>query len=429
MFRTISLRHRRGVALAIAILLTVTNGVGANEAMAPSSLANRRWHAPDKSAAATFLGKDQKETASLVLKRAVVMGTEFQIQSDASAISLISGDIRITLPVEQVADGAVVKLKLVAGDDPTLLVNGKEQPRISGKWIELVKSAGNNLTVELADTSFATVTFDSKALESNAAAEIKAAAPAADTSEGHDGGAAAGPGELLRNVTPQRLKASAKDFAAAVTSPCPHCSGAGNVTTSVQYGTRREGAILRKLYRDETKQCDRCRGVGRIRATDEVLNRFAATFVRQLAGLKQDDPKAQDAISDAYKMITDSMIGDHKTWALLTENGRSILSQKAPTAGTPVVAKVLVKSALPAAGGKRRFVVEVGGTDLQVLVLDPVSADEVKSGPALMGGLVEAPEKLAGKERPLPVVNRGFLVAPPIEKGWWWWYWWRGDRP
>ncbi|MDB5302764.1 MAG: hypothetical protein JWM97_313 [Phycisphaerales bacterium] len=410
-------------AVTLALLLISASVVRANEALASSS-ANRRWHSPEKSATATYLGNDQKDSALLVLRKSAVLGTELQIQSNASAISFVSGEIKVTFPVDQVADGAVVKLKLEGGDNPALYVNGKEQPRNRGKWIELVNSPESNFTVVLADVSFATVTFGEKA------PAPKAASPAAEPASREPAVAAAKePKELLRNVTPQKLKAATKDFAGGVSSACPRCSGSGKITASVQTGTRREGAILRKVYRDETHTCDRCKGAGRVRVTDEVLNRFADNFVRHLAGLKQDDPKSQDAISNAYKMITDSMIGDHKTWVLLTENGRSILSQKAPTVGTPVIAKVLVKDALPVVDGKRRFMVEIGGTDKRVLVLDPVSADEVKSGPALMGGLVESPDKLAGNEHPVAIVQHGFLVAPPIEKGWWWWYWWRGDRP
>jgi hypothetical protein len=412
-----------GLALAaLALLLASTSAASANEAMVSSSPANRRWHAPDKSASATFLGNDQKGTASLVLKKAALMGTEFQVQSDASAISFVSGAIRITFPIEQVADGAVAKFKFEGGDSPSLSFNGKDQARNRGKWIELVNSPESNFTVEFADVTFATVTFDSKSLD-------KVGSPATEPPSHEQAAVAAKePRELLRNMTPQQLKTASKDFAASVSSVCSRCSGSGKVNVSVEYGTRREGAIIRKLYHDEARTCDRCKGAGHIRASDEVLNRFAGNFVKHMAGLKQEDPKAQDAISDAYKMITECMIGDHRTWTLLTENGRSILSQKTPTVGTPVIAKVLVKDALPVVGGTRRFMVEVGGTDKRVLVLDPVSADEIKSGPALMGGLIESPDKLAGNEHPVAIVQHGFLVAPPIEKGWRWWYWWR-DQP
>jgi hypothetical protein len=62
-------------------------------------------------------------------------------------------------------------------------------------------------------------------------------------------------------------------------------------------------------------------------------------------------------------------------------------------------------------------------------VSDPVSADEIESGPALIGGLVEPVEKFTADRRAVAVVSQGFLVAPPIEKGWYWWWWWRRDRP
>src|ERR1700683_1047192 len=57
-----------------------------------SSAANSRWHSPAKQLTVTFLGKDKKENAVLVLKNAAVLDTEVLIQSDASAITLVSGD-------------------------------------------------------------------------------------------------------------------------------------------------------------------------------------------------------------------------------------------------------------------------------------------------------------------------------------------------
>lgn len=405
---------------------------GAHEVLALHA-SNLRWHAPAKSTTATFLGKDQKETAVLVVKKVAVLGTELSIQSDATAIALVSGDsVRVSFTVDPTPDGATSKLKLVGGDQPSVAFNGREEARNRGKWIEIVESKEKNLTIELANASFATVTFEPKALDQGMDIAPPAAADGSPGTSTHAPGGTVITGsagtELLHSVTPAQLRAASDAFANGVSRVCSHCSGTGSVTVQVQSGTRQEGRLSRPLYTNETKQCDRCRGTGHVRSSDEVLNRLAGNFLKSLSSLKQDDPKSQDAISDAYKMITASMIGDFKTWTLLTENGRSILSQRAPVAGTPVIAKALVKRSFPKQNGRRQFMVEIGGTDKLVLVSDPVSADEVLSGPALIGGLVEPVEKFTSDQRPVAVVSQGFLVAPPVEKGWWWWWWWR-DRP
>jgi hypothetical protein len=389
---------------------------------------NLRWHAPNKSVTATFLGKDQKETAVLDLKKAAVLNTEISIQSDATTINLVSGDsVRLSFTVLTTADGATTRLKLGGGDQPVLLINDKDEPRLRGKWIEVASAKDRNLTIELENTTFATVTFDQKSVEASDTPN-----PGSTGGErpnpsgtGHGGASAelSGAGEMLQTITPAQLKVAADAFASGVSHRCLKCSGRGKVTVSVQYGTRQDGRIITPLYRDETQQCDRCKGSGKLRASDEILNRLAGNFLKSLSAVKRDDPKTQDAISDSYKMITDVMIGDYKTWLLLTENGRSILSQQSPTVGTPVIAKCLVKKLLPREHDTRDFLVEIGGTNKVVRISEPVSADEVKSGPALAGGV------LAGHEATgMIVLNHGFLVAPPIEKGWWWWYWWRPGR-
>lgn len=418
-------------ALIVIVLVTFANVARAHEVLSLHA-SNLRWHAPNKSLTATFLGKDQKENAVLVLKKAAVFGTEISIQSDATGITLSAAESpRISFAVEPTPDGAISNLKLAGGDQPSLLVNGKEGARDRGKWIEIVESKEKNLTIELANASFATVTFEAKALEQGMDAAPAAPTPVAMPSGRSPaaGSSATGGGtDLLHEITPAQLRAASEAFAKGVSARCSRCSGTGRVTVSVQSGTRQGGRLSRPVYTDETHTCDRCRGTGRIRASDEVLNRLATSFLKALSGLKQDDPKTQDAISDAYKMITASMIGDFKTWTLLTENGRSILSQRSPVPGTAVIAKALVKQNFPKQNGRRQFMVEIGGTDKLVLVSDPVSADEIQSGPVLIGGLVEPVEKFTSDRRAIAVVSQGFLVAPPVEKGWYWWWWWR-DHP
>ncbi len=409
-------------ALAVSSSTAVARDV---LALAPS---NTRWHLSTKTSTATFLGKDAKETAALVLKKSSVLESELSIQSDATSISLVSGDARVTIAVIPQPDGTTTLLKLGGGDEPTLLCDDKDNPRNRGKWIEAVNAKEPNLTVELENATFATIKFEPSLNEKPSTAapvDSPRASTAADPVEAKPGASSsASSRELLQNITPGQLKAASAKFASGVSHNCSHCSGKGTVVESEDAGTRRDGALVHKLTRDVTKTCEVCKGTGKVRATDEVLNRLAGNFVTSLAHLKREDPKTQDAISDAYKMITADMIGDYKTWILLTENGRSILSQKSPEASTPVVAKALVKQVLPRVGDKREYVVEIGGTDKRVRISDPVSADEVESGPVIVGGLVNP----GSKDDPVTVLAHGFMVAPPIEEGWWWWYWWRPNN-
>ena len=141
-----------------------------------------------------------------------------------------------------------------------------------------------------------------------------------------------------------------------------------------------------------------------------------------MASVKRDDPKTQDTLSACYKMITDVMIGDEATWVLLTQSGKSILSQRKPVVGTPVIVRVVVRHMSEPVAGQRNYVVSVAGIDQELRITDPVGADEIDSGTALVGGLLERP--LAGDNK--MVLARGFLVAPPIDRTWWWWY---GVRP
>ena len=407
---------------------------GAHEVLA-KALANLRWHAPAKSITVTFLGKDEKETAVLVVKKAAVLDTEISIRSDATTITIVSGgSIRIPFTVDVSPDGTTSRLNLGAGDSPKLLFNDNEDPDLRAKWIKVVNSKEENLSIELTDATTATVKFDPKSIEKGAA--IAAAAPAdpgasapADPAAGADGAKPAEGGahpaaaaELLHPVPPATLKRAAFAFADGVSHRCIRCSGTGHITVSVQYGTRQEGSLIRPLMRDEVQICKTCNGAGKLRDADPALRRLAANFVKAMAAVKRDAPDTQEVLSGCYKMITDVMIGDENTWILMTETGRGVLSQRSPAPGTPVIVKVHIKQMSSPAPGKREFVVTVLGLDQDIRVIDPVSADEVDSGPALVGGLLEPP--LAGDR--MMVLARGFLVAPPIDRSWWWWY---GVRP
>ncbi len=64
----------------------------------------------------TFLGKGEKETAVLAMKKAVVLDTEVLILSDASTVTLVTGEaIRIPFTVQANASGTITRLKLGGG--------------------------------------------------------------------------------------------------------------------------------------------------------------------------------------------------------------------------------------------------------------------------------------------------------------------------
>jgi len=228
--------------------------------------------------------------------------------------------------------------------------------------------------------------------------------------------------ELLQTVKPEELIAASHAFADGIHKKCATCSGTGHVTERIQTGVLRGSTFSQATYRDEQRMCVKCKGAGWVRATDEVLGRLNTTFLKKMAGVIRDDPKTQDAISTAYKMITTVMIGDHETWAMLTTSSRSVLSQRSPVPGSAVVAKVRVLRCMPMQGGQRRFTVEVGGTEQTIYLVDPVAADQLESGVALMGGLIDGPGMLTENKRPITVVRNGFLIAPPVDQAWWWWY-------
>ncbi len=404
------------VAGAMGLLLAPS--LPAHE-MVESSPANARWDIPTTSSVATFLGKDEIEVAVLLLKKAETMGAEIVIQSDAPTISFSSGDsVKVSFSVKPEKEGAISHVKFVGGDQPTISIEGKEDIRQRGKWIQVVKAAAKELKVELSGATFATVTLPGKSGPAKPT-PVAASQPVEDPK----GGALP-----AKKVTPAKLHATAIAFSNGVSHKCERCDGSGKVTKSVKTGSVKQGAIIRPTYSNVTQSCDTCDGKGSVRARDDLLNRLAGNFLLSLAGLDESDPKAQAAVSDAYKVITDRMIGDYKTWELLTENGRSILSQRNPTAGTPVIAKCIVKRSLPLKNGKRQYLVKIGGTDKLVVISDPVSADEVKSGPALIGGMVEPPDtKKEGEKEAVAVLEQGFLVAPPVQRSWYWWYWWEKE--
>jgi hypothetical protein len=400
-----------GCSLLIVAFL-VSSPVLAIDAVADSSQ-NPRWHCSDKSGVATYLAGDKAESAVLVLNKAKVLGQTLTVTSDASYIVLQSGDSpHVTFQIPANPDGTASKILMTGGDQPTLFFNDKEQVQQQGKFIQVVTASNSTITLTLGTTTFAKVKFEAPATPA-AAAPVEKPASLAET---------AGNRELLKPVTASQLLNVVKAFDQGINKKCPGCSGTGKVKVQVRTGSQQQGMYSVPVFETQEKKCEKCNGSGIDRSKDEVLIKLAGSMVKDLAALKKTDPKAQTTLTEAYDEITKDMIGDQKTWTSLTKNGRSILAQSSPAINTTVVALVEVKKSVPREKDERRYLVRVLGTDKEVYVDNPALADEVKSGRALMGGMVDDPI-LSGKDgKKTTVLRGGFLIAPQVTHDWWWWY-------
>jgi hypothetical protein len=400
----------RVLFVLLALVLPVAKALAID---AVDSTQNPRWHCADKTGVATFLAGDKAEPAVLVLKKDKAMGQTLTITADADYITLQSGDSpHVTFKIPTNPDGTSTKILMSGGDQPTLFFNDKEQIQQQGKWIQIYTNNASTITLTLGTTSFAKVKFDAPA--ATAAPTPIALKPAVTTVEPADH-------ELLKPVSPAQLKNCCYAFDQGINKKCTACNGTGEVSFQVQSGSHNVGPYSVPDYRTDKKKCDRCNGTGIDRAKDDVLIKLSGLMVKDMASVKKDDDKTQKVLTDAYEEITKDMIGNEKTWTTLTKDGRSILAQSSPKPGTTVVALVEVKKSIHREGGdKRRFLVRVVGTDKEVYVDDPVLADEMKSGHALMGGIVDDP--IINGDQKTTVLRGGFLIAPQVSHDWWWWY-------
>ena len=187
-------------------------------------------------------------------------------------------------------------------------------------------------------------------------------------------------------------------------------------------GAAKSGNLRTKNTTTVMKNCVTCDGSGYLRAPDPNLLHSAGVFVHNLAAVKRDSAQTPNVLSGCYKMITDVMVGDYKTWMLLTDAGKGVLAQPKIDPGTPIISKVTVLAALPKEGDKRGFLVAIVGTEQKVRIYDPTIADDIQGGTALVGGLYMPGDK----NDPTPMLQGGFIVSPNIDGSWWWW---SGIRP
>ncbi len=407
-------KSRFSLVVALAIMLSV-RAVLAIDAI-PNDPLNKRWHVAEKTMLATFLGGDKPEAAVLVLNKAAVQGSTLTIETDGKYVILqATGTPHVGFPVTPQKDGGY-KLQLVGGDQPALFFEGKEQVDQEGKWIQILQSDDKVIHLEISEATFARVKFDMP--DTGKAPAAPAVAQVVDSPHPADK-------ELIHNIPASQLSGAAHAFTEGIEKKCTLCGGTGKVTNRVQTGSRTEGIYSVPVFENREEQCSRCKGTGIDRASDEALIRMSGNVVKDLAQLKEDDDHRQDALTKTYTMITDKMIGDEKTWVLLTANGKSILAQKKPALGTAVVSFVEVKKSIKLGEDKRRFLVRVLGTDREVYVDDPALADEMKNGRALMGGVIADAIGDNPKEK-FTTLQGGFLIAPKVDHAWSWWYRYKG---
>jgi hypothetical protein len=373
--------------------------------------ANTRWHSSETTNTTTFLGGDNAETATLSLKKSKVIGQPITITSDATVITLQSGDSpHVTFKIPPNTQGTSSKILLVGGDQPTVFFNDSEQLQQQGKWIQIFSAADANITVQLTSTTFAKVKFE-LTLAPDAASTNSQTAKTPDTDQ-----------ELLHTITAAQLAAMCNAFDQGLSQKCSSCGGTGMITVSVQTGVKRGSTFNQPIYKDVQQKCARCNGTGILRSPEDVLVRLANNMIKGMANINQDDPNKQDVMSGAYTEIVRDMIGDRPTWVSLTTHGKSILAQKKPQLGSIVVSLVDVQESVSTADHHRRYLIRVIGTDRKIYVDDPSLADELKSGKALMGGLVADPLPATDGGEETTVLRGGFLITPEINHDWWWWY-------
>jgi hypothetical protein len=403
-------KFRFSLVIALALILSV-RAVLAIDAI-PNDPLNKRWHVSEKTMIATFLGGDKPETAVLVLDKTAVQGRTLTIETDGKYVILqATATPHVGFPVSPQKDGGY-KIKLVGGDQPALFFDGKEQVDQEGKWIQILQSDDKVMHLEISDASFARVKFDSP--DTGKAPVAPAVAQVIDLP--HPAG-----NELLHNVTANQLTGATHAFSEGISKKCVACGGTGKVSEQYQTGSVNHGPFNVPTYSNREVQCTRCKGSGIDRANDEVLLRQAQNIVKDLSQLKEDDSRRQDALTKAYNLITDKMIGDEKAWVMLTANGKSVLAQRKPDPGTAVVSFVEVKKSIKLGEDKRRYLVRVLGTDKEVYVDDPALADELKNGHALMGGVVADAIGNNPNDK-ITTLHGGFLVAPKVDHAWYWWY-------
>jgi hypothetical protein len=404
--------HRQtlvALVLQFLALLVFTSSAHAIDGVAEPAQ-NPRWHCSDKTGIATFLQGDKPETARLILVKASAVGQTLTVTSDASYIALYgTNGPHVVFKLPPNPDGTTSTITLFGGDQPTVTFNGKDQVQQDGKWIQIFSADDKTFSLELGLASFATVKLEKPDQPKPAVAApllTKAVtSPAADH-------------ELMHLISPDQMRGACNAFDQGIHKKCEVCGGTGRVSVRVQFGSLQEGIYSVPQYRDQEQRCARCQGSGVYRSRDEVLIRLAGKIVKDLAALDKDDPASPKVLTDAYDDITRDMIGDQKAWRLLTANGRSILAQRSPKLDTAVVSLVQVEQSIPH-DDQRRYLVRVLGTDKRVYVDNPVLADELTSGRALMGGTIGTPEESAGEKT--TVLRGGFLIAPPIDGSGWWW--------
>ena len=343
-----STRARRlvaGLLLAIAVRGPTASAAGPGDAV-PDVPQNKAWDVDDTSATYTGGGRGPA-TIQIVLTKAAISGRPLSIRADGDHLQLTDAnpaDVPVTLtlsppgPPGRGGDGFVSSVVLVVGPHPSVSVDGKESIPENGHWRRIARGADPSLVLSITNATFASIGFAAPA----------AAVPPPPPPIVMAQGPVAKPRPLLPPLRPVKLQLATQAFAEAVSRPCSTCNGKGRVPVQVQIGVTHTGAFAVPTMQTQLQVCTRCNGTGFLHADPSIILGKAGDLVHDLIVVDMSDPTAQDVVKATYDAVTTNAIGNRRCWDVLTKDARSTLSLAQPRVGTPLIAEVIVDSALTA---------------------------------------------------------------------------------
>lgn len=402
-----SMVHRWG--FVYATLLCAAMAHGADVPFLANDPANAQWSASAATSDAVWLGGQPRQSAVLVIRKIAVIPGSVTIESDAKVCALHTPDGRpMAMPLS--AEHVTTFVFGTSGDRPTLKLGDQEVPALRGAWIAIAGDPSDKMVLEIPGATYATVRF------------APPAQPAPATAPATRPGSAVPP--LVRRGNAAQVSSAARAISNGLTRKCPDCDGKGTVTKKTQAGYENgDSFISRPVFTEEIVTCEKCNGTKIVRMPDEAVDRLSGQLVKSIAVLNLDDRSAQRALSDAYRVLTEIVIGDKQAWIMLNGRGRGVVAQKRIDLNTPIMVQAkFVQSAPSERDVDRTYDAVIAGTDQIVRVVSPVTAEEVRPGLfVLIGGVFEQVVQGEKGER-VVVLRHGFVVAPNIPKDWTWWW-------
>lgn len=215
---------------------------------------------------------------------------------------------------------------------------------------------------------------------------------------------------LDHQATAQKVIASSNKFAKEVA--CKVCGGDGSVDVqTVEYPPQR-GVIQKAVTRHHNERCGKCAGSG-FASTPEYL-RVATDLVRDLATLKPDDPRADEARQRATENIQAAMKGKETAAATFFDTASQRLTTDLPLkTGQPMlmIGKLLDDPATPGSESRLLHVGPIPGFP-HVLVSEPQIVKAGKGERVIVGGIFAGRHQIRPNET-VPVAQGGFVIVLP----------------